>query len=171
MAVSLEPPNSGGRRGVRFRPRAEINVTPFVDVMLVLLIVFMITAPLLTVGVEVELPRTDPATMPSGGEEALAITIDAEGNIYVQETLIDQIRQREVEVAEDDEVDFDRLIATLRAMAQARETATGEDLLAERIYVRADRSVDWEGVAQVLVRLRDAGYTNFGLVTDTLVTR
>ena len=78
---------NGGRRHSRYQPMSEINVTPFVDVMLVLLVVFMVTAPLLTVGVEVDLPKTKAQPM-TQAEEPLVISIDAEGILYIQETSV-----------------------------------------------------------------------------------
>lgn len=86
MAGSLDTGGSGRGRA-RWKPKAEINVTPFVDVMLVLLIVFMVTAPFLTVGVQVDMPETEARNLPAG-EEPLTITITADGTIYLQETVV-----------------------------------------------------------------------------------
>jgi biopolymer transport protein TolR len=130
--------SSGGRRG-KWAPRAEINVTPFVDVMLVLLIVFMITAPLLTVGVEVELPETEARTLPAD-EEPLTITIGANGEVFLQET----------------QVELDQLVPRLRAIAGAGYEG--------RIFIRADENVAYGNVAQVMARVSNGGYTNLGLV-------
>ncbi|WP_203293795.1 ExbD/TolR family protein [Maricaulis parjimensis] len=142
MAVSLD---SGGRgRGrARWKPKAEINVTPFVDVMLVLLIVFMITAPLLNPGVPVDLPETEARNLP-GDEEPLTITITADGMIFLQET--------EVELAE--------LAPRLVAIA-----GTGYDA---RIYIRADDGAAYGDVARVMANINAAGFTNLGLVTDPI---
>jgi biopolymer transport protein TolR len=130
----------GGRRG-RIRPMAEINVTPFVDVMLVLLIVFMVTAPLLTVGVPVDLPKTRAQAL--GQErEPLSVTIRRDGRIYLQNTPI----------AEDD------LVGKLQAIS-----ANGYD---QRIFVRGDRAVDYGRVMQVMALISSAGFTHIGLVTD-----
>ncbi|MED5547826.1 MAG: biopolymer transporter ExbD [Pseudomonadota bacterium] len=142
MAVSLDSGGSGRGRA-RWKPKAEINVTPFVDVMLVLLIVFMITAPLLTVGVPVDLPETEARNLPSG-EEPLTITITAEGGIFLQET--------EVELAE--------LAPRLRAIA-----GTGYE---SRIYIRADNGAAYGEVARVMANINAAGFTNLGLVTDPI---
>tara|TARA_R110002072_G_scaffold88130_1_gene198503 strand:- start:31 stop:456 length:426 start_codon:yes stop_codon:yes gene_type:complete len=131
------------KSGARWAPRAEINVTPFVDVMLVLLIVFMITAPLLTVGVPVDLPETEARTLPAG-EEPLTITIGADGQVFIQET----------------EVVMDDLIPRLQAIA-----GTGFD---SRIYIRADEAADYGSVMRVMARVNAAGYANLGLVTDPL---
>jgi len=129
-----------GRRGRR-RVMAEINVTPFVDVMLVLLIVFMVTAPLLTAGVPVDLPKTH--AQPLGQDrEPLSITIRSNGRIYLQNT----------PVPEDD------LVPRLTAIA-----ANGYD---QRIFVRGDKSVDYGRVMEVMGLLSAAGFTHIGLVTD-----
>lgn len=130
---------SGGRRA--WKPKAEINVTPFVDVMLVLLIVFMVTAPLLTVGVEVDLPDTEARAMTTS-EEPLTLTIQADGSIYLQET----------------RVGFDELVPRLRAIS-----GTGSQA---RVYIRADEGADYGDVMRVLARVSAAGYGDLGLVTD-----
>lgn len=125
----------------RTQPMAEINVTPFVDVMLVLLIIFMVTAPLLTVGVEVDLPETDAEAISDPGEP-LAVTVMADGSIFVQETAIE----------------YDNLVPHLTAVVNA-----GYD---QRIYVRGDKAVAYDNVAQVIGRLNAAGFTQIGLVTE-----
>lgn len=130
-----------GRRGRRIRPMAEINVTPFVDVMLVLLIVFMVTAPLLTVGVPVDLPKTKAQAL-SQDREPLSVTVRHDGRIYLQNTPI----------SEDD------LVPRLTAIA-----ANGYD---QRIFVRGDKSVDYGRVMQVMALISAAGFTHIGLVTD-----
>ncbi len=130
----------GGVRG-RTQPMAEINVTPFVDVMLVLLIIFMVTAPLLTVGIEVDLPETDAEAITDPGEP-LAVTVSADGTIFVQET----------------EIEYDNLVPHLTAVVNA-----GYD---QRIYVRGDRTVAYDDVARVIGRLNAAGFTSIGLVTE-----
>jgi biopolymer transport protein TolR len=130
-----------GRRGRRIRPMAEINVTPFVDVMLVLLIVFMVTAPLLTVGVPVDLPKTRAQAL-SQDREPLSVTVRRDGRIYLQNT----------PVSEDD------LVPRLTAIA-----ANGYD---QRIFVRGDKSVDYGRVMQVMALISAAGFTHIGLVTD-----
>jgi biopolymer transport protein TolR len=119
---------------------AEINVTPFVDVMLVLLIVFMVTAPLLTVGVPVDLPKTQAQPL-SQAREPLSVTVRTNG-IYLQNTLISE----------------DALVPKLQAIAQ-----NGYD---ERIFVRGDRRVDYGRVMEVMGLLNQAGFTRIGLVTD-----
>ena len=137
--------DSGGgrrRRKRRAQPMAEINVTPFVDVMLVLLIIFMVAAPLLTVGVPVELPKTAATALPSETEEPLTISITAEGAILIQST----------EVARDD------LVTRLQAIAQERAD--------DRVYLRADGTVSYELVAQIMGALNAGGFASIGLVTD-----
>ncbi|MDE2181957.1 MAG: protein TolR [Alphaproteobacteria bacterium] len=129
-----------GRRSRRRRPLAEINVTPFVDVMLVLLIVFMVTAPLLTVGVPVDLPKTRAQNL-GQDREPLSVTIKRDGQIYLQNT----------PVAED------VLVSKLTAIA-----ANGYD---QRIFVRGDASVDYGRVMEVMGTLSAAGFTHIGLVT------
>src|SRR5580693_4417306 len=140
MAASLQS-RERGRRGARRRPMAEINVTPFVDVMLVLLIVFMVTAPLLTAGVPVDLPKTRAQAL-GQDREPLSVTIRSNGGIFLQNT----------PVPEDD------LVPRLTAIA-----ANGYD---QRIFVRGDKSVDYGRVMEVMGLLSAAGFTHIGLVTD-----
>ena len=142
--------NKGGGGGRRRRarrggaqPMSEINVTPFVDVMLVLLIIFMVSAPLMTVGVPVELPKTAANALPGEQEEPLAVTVTAEGTVMIQTTA----------VARED------LINRLRAIAAERD--------GDRVFLRADGSVPYEDVVQVMGALNRAGFSNIGLVTDT----
>ena len=129
-----------GRRG-RIRPMAEINVTPFVDVMLVLLIVFMVTAPLLTVGVPVDLPKTKAQAL-SQDREPLSVTVARNGKIYLQNTPIAE----------------EALVAKLEAIS-----ANGYD---QRIFVRGDKAVDYGRVMEVMAEISSAGFTHIGLVTD-----
>jgi biopolymer transport protein TolR len=131
-----------GRRSARRTRLSEINVTPFVDVMLVLLIVFMVTAPLLTVGVPIDLPRTEAKQLESE-TDPLTISIRADGTIFVQETVIDK----------------ERLIAQMRAISRE-----GYD---RRVFIRADATADYGLVADVMARLSSSGFRNLGLVTDT----
>ncbi len=130
------------RRVTRSQPMSEINVTPFVDVMLVLLIIFMVAAPLLTVGVPVELPETAADALPSDSEEPLTVTIKADGSLAIQNT----------DTAEAE------LVAKLQAIAAERES--------DRIFLRADGANAWTRVAQVMGALNAAGFNNIGLVTD-----
>ena len=124
----------------RHSPMAEINVTPFVDVMLVLLIIFMVAAPLFTVGVPIDLPETQAKTL-EGDTEPITVSIGSDGKIFLQ----------------DEEVDADRLVTTLQAIAQ--------NGLNERIYVRGDRAADYGTIMRVMGRLNSAGYRRIGLVT------
>ena len=144
MAVKLDTsdPMRGRRRRRRTRPVAEINVTPFVDVMLVLLIVFMVAAPLLTVGVDVELPKTAAGALPSEVEEPLTVTLTAEGAIVIQTT-------------ETPEAEF---LTRLRGVAQERSD--------DKVFLRADGSIPSARVMQIMGAMDAAGFGNIGLVTD-----
>ena len=134
--------SSGNSRGrTRTPPMSEINVTPMVDVMLVLLIVFMVTAPLLTVGVQIDLPKTK-AKILQGQDEPLAITIDAQGQVYLQDT----------------EIDIEGLVPRLRAI-----TDNNPDI---RIFVRGDASVNYGRVMEVMGTVNVAGYKKVALVTQ-----
>jgi biopolymer transport protein TolR len=130
------------RRGAARRLNSDINVTPFVDVLMVLLVVFMVAAPLMTVGVPVRLPRTAAAPLPVEQEEPLTVNVDAEGRVYVQ-------RQ---------EVPREELIARLSAI-QAERTS-------DRVFLRADAAIDYGRVAEVMGALNAGGFRNIGLVTD-----
>lgn len=145
MAVALRRMYAG-RRGRRVRLMAEINVTPFVDVMLVLLIVFMVTAPLLTVGVPVDLPKTKAQAL-SQDREPLSVSVRRDGSIFLQNT----------RVSEDD------LVPRLTAIA-----ANGYD---QRIFVRGDQAVDYGRVMEVMALISAAGFTHIGLVTDVAHSR
>ena len=122
---------------------SEINVTPFVDVMLVLLIIFMVAAPLLTVGVPVQLPETAANALPTEREEPLAVTLTADGRVMIQTT--------EVEVGD--------LIPRLRAIAAERRD--------DKVFLRADGAIAYERVVQVMGALNAGGFRNIGLVTET----
>jgi biopolymer transport protein TolR len=143
-AAGTEVSGEGRRRKRRssYVPMSEINVTPFVDVMLVLLIVFMVTAPLLTVGVPIELPETR-ANPIQGDTEPLTVSVAPGGMIYLQET----------------EIDLDTLAPKLVAIAKE-----GYD---QRIFVRGDRSVDYGNVMKVMGVLNRAGFRRIALVTET----
>jgi biopolymer transport protein TolR len=145
MAAGVMKKSGGGHRRRRRGTAAsmsEINITPMVDVMLVLLIIFMVAAPLLTVGVPVELPKTAATALPTEQEEPLAITLTADGLVLIMNS----------EVNEAD------LIPQLRAIAAERTS--------DKIYLRADGALPYERVAQVMGALNAAGFTNIGLVTD-----
>jgi biopolymer transport protein TolR len=139
--------NAGGgrrRRGARGKSAmmAEINVTPFVDVMLVLLIIFMVAAPLLTVGVPLDLPKTQAAAVPTQQEEPLTISVQADGTISLQNT----------PVAEGE------LMAKLTAIAAERTD--------DKLFLRADGAIPYERVVQVMGALNAGGFSNIVLVTD-----
>jgi biopolymer transport protein TolR len=143
MKLDLAEERSGGRRRRRrSRPVAEINVTPFVDVMLVLLIVFMVAAPLLTVGVDVDLPKTAAGALPSESEEPLTVTLMAAGTIVIQTT-------------ETPETEF---LTRLRGIAQERAD--------DKVFLRADGAIPYARVMQVMGAMNAAGFSNIGLVTD-----
>lgn len=134
-----------GRRGSRRRnqPMAEINVTPFVDVMLVLLIVFMVAAPMLTVGVPLELPKTAAQSVPAEQEEPLTVSVTPEGPLMLMTS----------------EVPADELITRLRAIAAERQS--------DKIYLRADGSIPYARVMEVMGALNAGGFHNIVLVTET----
>nr|WP_026381554.1 protein TolR [Afifella pfennigii] len=138
----IAPTRGGGRHRIRRRhaPMAEINVTPFVDVMLVLLIIFMVAAPLLTVGVPIDLPETQAKAL-NADTEPITVSVAADGKIFLQEA----------------EVTPEQLVTTLQAIAQ--------NGLNERIYVRGDRMADYGTIMRVMGRLNAAGYRRIGLVT------
>ena len=146
MGAGVMKSDSGGgtrrRRHRRAQPMSEINVTPFVDVMLVLLIIFMVAAPLLTVGVPVDLPDTEANALPMDEEEPLTVTVTAEGGLLIQTT----------EVSEAD------LVPRLRAIAEERSS--------DRMFLRADGANSWDRVARVMGQLNAGGFGNIGLVTD-----
>lgn len=133
-----------GRRKRRGGGRAmsEINVTPFVDVMMVLLIIFMVAAPLLTVGVPVELPKTAAQALPGEQEEPLTVTITVEGTVQIMTT----------------DTPRDELVSKLRAVAAERE--------GDRVFLRADGAVPYAEVMQIMGALNAGGFSNIGLVTD-----
>ncbi|RNF33098.1 ExbD/TolR family protein [Paracoccus methylarcula] len=132
-----------GRGHRRNAPMAEINVTPFVDVMLVLLVIFMVAAPLMTAGVPLNLPRTAATAVPTEQEEPLVISIPAEGQV----TLLNE------------PVADDQVVNRLRAVLAERQT--------DRIFLRADGGIPYARVVQVMGALNAAGFTDIVLVTDT----
>jgi biopolymer transport protein TolR len=133
-----------GKRRHRRKPvMAEINVTPFVDVMLVLLIIFMVSAPLLTVGVPLDLPQTQAKSLEQD-REPLTVSVNNKGQVYLQNS----------------EIKVEELVPKLQAITQVR---SGFD---ERIYVRGDRKVDYGTVMRVMGRLSQAGFRRVALVTE-----
>ncbi|WP_395451281.1 protein TolR [Aminobacter sp. UC22_36] len=144
MSVSAGGSGRGGRghrrRGRHHGLMSEINVTPFVDVMLVLLIIFMVAAPLMTVGVPIDLPETQAKALNSE-TQPITISINEAGQIHIQET----------------EIPLEEVVAKLGAIAKA-----GYE---ERIYVRGDKTADYGTVMKVMARIQAAGYNKIGLVT------
>jgi biopolymer transport protein TolR len=140
MAAQFLTANSSGKRA-RYKPMSEINVTPLVDVMLVLLVVFMVTAPLLTVGVPVDLPQTQAAPI-NEPKEPLVISINSEGKIYLQETT----------------VEVDQLVPRLQAITNNNPTTS--------IYVRGDKAVNYGRVLEVMGLVSGAGFTKVALVSE-----
>lgn len=131
-----------GRRHRTYHPMAEINVTPMVDIMLVLLIIFMVTSPMLVAGVTVDLPETSAAPV-NGQDEPLSITIDSKGSVYIQDT---KIKKSE-------------LIAKLTAITgEKRDT---------RIFVRGDKKIDYGKVMEIVAAVNKAGFTKVALLTET----
>jgi len=139
MGVSDLRPRLYGGRG--YKPMSQINVTPFVDVMLVLLVVFMVTAPLLTVGVEVDLPEGD-APVLEGQDEPLEITVDSAGQVFVQETV----------------VALNELAPKLVAITNRKADT--------RIFVRGDRTIDYGRVMAVMATVNAAGFSRVALVME-----
>ena len=137
----LSRSGSGGRRRGSYKPLSEINVTPFVDVMLVLLIVFMITAPLMTVGVPVDLPKVKAKSI-AEAVEPLVITVNAEGAIFIQDT----------------EVELENLVPRLAAITDNRPDT--------RIYLRGDKSINYGRVLEVMGTINVAGFTRVALVAE-----
>ena len=127
-------------------PISEINVTPFVDVMLVLLIIFMVTAPLLTVGVQVDLPETSADTLPEENEP-LTLTINSKGEIFIQET----------------KVEFEKIIPKILAVSNNR--------IDTRIYVRGDKTINYGRVLEIMGMLSGSGFTKVALISEPFKER
>lgn len=141
MATNIKTLPNNRRRSRKNNPISDINVTPLVDVMLVLLIVFMVTAPLLTVGVPIELPKTSAKQM-TDDNEPLTITIDKNSKIYIQEM----------------EIDFDDLTEKLEAIGQSN--------FDQKIYINGDKDISYEVLMKVMAKISSSGYKSIGLVTD-----
>ena len=144
MAGGLQNRHGGGRRNA-YRPMAEINVTPMVDVMLVLLIVFMVAAPLLTVGVPVDLPQTNAPSL-TEPKEPIAISIKQDGSIFIQDTAIEA----------------DSLVAKLQAVSKNNLDAV--------VFVRGDKGVNYGRVMEVMGLLSSAGFTKATLIAELPAT-
>ncbi|NBN65241.1 protein TolR [Microvirga tunisiensis] len=144
MSMNVGSGGGGGgsrrRRGRRAAPMSEINITPFVDVMLVLLVIFMVAAPLLTVGVPIDLPETSAKPL-EGDKEPITISVNSTGQIYIQNT----------------EIPLEEVVPKLSAIA-----ANGYE---ERIYVRGDQNADYGTMMKIMARINAAGFKRLGLVT------
>ena len=132
----------GRRTGGTYRPMAEINVTPFVDVMLVLLIVFMVAAPLLTSGVAVDLPQSDAKSIPDEDNKPIEITLAKDGKLYIG----------------DSEIDENKLRFQLQAMTEGQ--------IDRRIYIRADQTLDYGRVMKVIGSINGAGFSKVALISE-----
>lgn len=143
MADTVKRIRRKGRGRRRNAPMSEINVTPFVDVMLVLLVIFMVAAPLMTAGVPLNLPRTSATAVPPEPEEPVVVSIPAEGQVMLM----------------DQPVEDNQIIDRLSAVLAERQT--------DRIFLRADGGIPYARVVQVMGALNAAGFTNIVLVTDT----
>ena len=137
MAINLQKSERRSRNVM-----SEINVTPFVDVMLVLLIVFMVTAPMLTVGVPVNLPESEADSLPDD-REPLTVSINSKGEVFVQDT----------------KVAFNELVAILLAISKNRTDT--------RIYVRGDKNINYGRVMEVMGNLAGSGFTKVALISQT----
>lgn len=142
MAGSMMRKQGGRRRRARAQPMAEINITPFVDIMMVLLIIFMVAAPLSTVGVPVDLPKSAAGALPMESEEPLTVTVTAQGEIQIQTTAVER----------------GQLVTRLRAIAAERAS--------DQVFLRADGTVPYSAVMEVMGALNAGGFSNIGLVTD-----
>jgi biopolymer transport protein TolR len=134
----------GKRRHRRSPVMAEINVTPMVDVMLVLLIIFMVSAPLLTVGVPIDLPQTQASSLDAADKEPLAVSVNTKGQVFLQNS----------------EIKVEDLVPKLQAITATRGGAD------ERIYVRGDKTVDYGTMMKIMGRLSAAGFRRVALVTE-----
>ncbi|MGD9742753.1 MAG: protein TolR [Dongiaceae bacterium] len=143
MAIGMGVAAAARRRARKggYRPMSEINVTPMVDVMLVLLIIFMVTAPLLTTGVPVNLPQTSADTL-TEQTEPLVVSVDAQGKVFLQDT----------------EIDTGTLIARLQAITQNKQDT--------RIYVRGDKAIDYGRVMEVMGLVKGAGFSQVALIVE-----
>ena len=131
-----------GRGRAAYIPMSEINVTPLVDVMLVLLVVFMITAPLLTVGVPVDLPKTTKASQMVGQDEPLVVSVNAKGEVWLQET----------------KIDLEKMVPRLEAITESKKET--------RIFVRGDRAINYGRVMEVMGLINQAGFNRVALITE-----
>ena len=138
-----------GGRGRRYRPMAEINVTPLVDVMLVLLIIFMVAAPMMTSGVPLDLPRTQASPI-NQEQEPITISVNPEGKIFIQET----------------EVQLEELVPRLRAIADAQQQGQAAGQPERRIFVRGDRGISYGRIMEVMGNIAAGGFTRVALLAE-----
>jgi biopolymer transport protein TolR len=149
MSINTGNGSSGRRRRTRIRaPMSEINVTPFVDVMLVLLIIFMVAAPLLTAGVPLELPQAKGKQLETQNKEPVVVSVTSDGKLFLGQE--DKIAIR-----------LEELGPKLKAVAEARG-----GMMDEPIFVRGDRSAEYGHVARVMARIKEAGFRKLSLVTE-----
>ena len=144
--TQINSKNSGRRRFSKqgnHRLMSEINVTPFVDVMLVLLIIFMVAAPLLTVGVEINLPKTSANALPTEKEQPLTLSITKEKELYLQET----------------KIEFSDLIPKLKQISKQRKD--------DRIFLRADGENNYSTIMEIMGALNSSNFSNISLVTES----
>ena len=130
-------------RSSKNEPMSEINVTPFVDVMLVLLIIFMVAAPLLTVGVEIELPKTSARALPTEKEQPLTLSLTKDKELYLQDT----------------KIEFSELIPKLKQIAEQRDD--------NRIFIRADGANNYSTIMEIMGALNSSNFSNISLVTES----
>lgn len=142
MGASITPGSGRGHRRYRKGRFTEINITPMVDVMLVLLVIFMVTAPMMTAGVKVDLPDSEAAALP-GQDEPLIVTVQRGGKLFIQETPTDE----------------PSLIAKLKAVSKEK--------MDTRIFVRADAGLDYGAVMRILGKINGGGFNRVALVTET----
>lgn len=144
MGMNIQSGGGGGRAGYRksYRPMSEINVTPFIDVMLVLLIVFMVTAPLLSAGIPVDLPKTEAASVSEKDDKPLEVAVNKKGDIYIGETKVTSAE----------------LLVKLAAI-------TGDDK-ERRVFIKADQGLSYGRVMEILGSINKAGYKKVALITE-----
>lgn len=144
MGINIQSRSGGGRVGYRrsYRPMSDINVTPFIDVMLVLLIVFMVTAPLLSAGIPVDLPKTEAAAVSEKDDKPLEVALNKKGDIYIGET----------------KVTTKELLIKLAAI-------TGDDK-ERRVFIKADQGLSYGKVMEILGSINKAGYRKVALITE-----
>ncbi|NCT41617.1 MAG: protein TolR [Alphaproteobacteria bacterium] len=141
--LSTKTRSRGRRTGGTYRPMAEINMTPFIDVMLVLLIVFMVAAPLLTTGVQVDLPDASAKAITDENNKPIELTINKEGKIFIGDT----------------EFKEDRIVPQLKAMSEERTEQP-------RIYIRGDKTLEYGKVMRMIGAINGAGFTKVALISE-----